>query len=433
MKAHSKHCITSLVLLLGLSTALVACGDEDPDEKNNLTQNNDTSEREQVDCVAACTDLGACGAALDVSCLSGFQQTCVAQCEQDASVVGLSQVSCATAAPFADGAVALEGTCAQVNACMPAPSDYSPGATDTWDACISDSGKYERFEPSISSAGRVAGFEDIADLLWRKNTAPSDADFLAAREIYAAGEGLDSRVQRREDEHYPPVMENGETLRCRDEGVPAKDPNRCVGPAQIRPIINDAFSAGIKGEDPWVNAAKIEAALTWFLYVSTHKEAVTCTVTKKDCDSAYAYYTGDKPRAEGIGLAGIFRRQVPQAHERVWDGLLAVRCWRDLDGGEEATDLTLRDRAVDQMDKALLYGLYQLVGQRTAQALAYQSDQRRAALAWLEIMAPVLELSASEIDASTSIALQADFKSYTGAKAQAETILGGLDEFYTCP
>lgn len=412
---------------------MIGCEDDDPIEENNPTENNATSKKEQLDCAAACTDLGSCGADLDVSCLSDFQQTCVAQCEQDGSVAGFAQVSCATATAFVDSALALEGTCAQVNTCAPDASDYSPGGDDTWDACISDAGTYERFEPSISSAGRVAGFEEIADLLWRKDASPSKADFLAAREIYAAGEGLDSRVQRREDEHYPAVVENGEVLQCRDEGVPAKDSDRCVGPAQISPIINTAFEAGIDGKDPWVNAAKIEAALTWFMYVSTHKEAITCTVKKKDCDSAYAYYTGDKPRAEGIGLAGIFKRQVPQAHERVWDGLLAVRCWRDLDGEEEAINLDLRDRAVNQMDKALLYGLSQLVGQRTAQALAYEKNQRSAALAWLEIMVPVLERSASEINATTSTSLQSTFTSYTGAQGQAESALDDLETLYVCP
>lgn len=433
MKDLSKHCIIGLLLLTS-SVALTGCPDQDPDPTdNNLTNNEPAGPKEELDCQTACTALAACDQGLELSCLTDFQQTCVAQCEQDGSVAGFAQVSCDTVALYADGALGLEGTCAQVNACTPDASDYAPGADDTWDACVSDGGTYERFEPSISSAGRVAGFEEIADLLWRKTQAPSGADFLAAREIYAAGEGLDSRVQRREDEHYPAVVEDGQTLRCRDEGVPAKDPNRCVGPAQIRPILNQAFADGIEGKDPWVNAAKIEAALTWFLYVSTHKEAITCTVKKKDCDSAYAYYTGDKPRSEGIGLAGIFKRQVPQAHERVWDGILAVRCWRDLDGEEEATDLALRARAVDQMDRALLYGLYQLVGQRTAQALAYEENQRRAALAWLEIMVPVLDRSATQIDATRAATLRTQFSTYTPTPTLTEDALDNLASFYACP
>ena len=73
---------------------------------------------------------------------------------------------------------------------------------------------------------------------------PGKQEFVDSNVIYLEPEGLDSRISRREDEHYPKVMQNGETLRCRDEGVPELDANRCVGPAQIKPVILSAFDAG---------------------------------------------------------------------------------------------------------------------------------------------------------------------------------------------
>ena len=280
--------------------------------------------------------------------------------------------------------------------CEPAASDYSPGADDEWPECISDDGVYHQFQESISTIGRVGGFEEIADFLWR-NGSPNPAAFVAARDVYATGEGLDSRVQRREDEHYPPVTDSdtGDVLRCRDEGVPAMAPERCVGPALILPILNGAFQAGIEGTDPDVQAARIEAALLWFLYVSTHKEANTCALASKDCDSAYAYYSGGEDRSGGLGLAGVVREIAPDTHDRVWDAILAVRCWRDLDSGEEATDLEVRDRAVWQLDTALLHGLARIVADRYE---SWADSGSEADAAFVEILGGVLDRAATEID-----------------------------------
>jgi major membrane immunogen (membrane-anchored lipoprotein) len=316
--------------------------------------------------------------------------------------------------------------------CVPLTSDYSAGADDEWPACISDDGDYHRFEEGISSAGRVAGFEQIADILWRNGT-PSTAEFLDAREVYAADQGLDSRIQRREDEHYPAVSGGeGGTLKCRDEGVPAMDPDRCVGPGKILPIINAAFLDGGSGNNPEVNAARIEGALLWFLYVSTHKEATTCAEKAKDCDSAYAYYTGDLPREGGIGLAGYLRTIDENAHDRVWDGILAVRCWRDLDSAETATDLETRDRAIEQLDTALLHGFAAVVKARLARFAGESGADRDAAWAFLQVAGPVLNRAAANNDTDAAAFLEA---AWTG-DADGLDVQGAsdaLDAAFPCP
>jgi hypothetical protein len=288
--------------------------------------------------------------------------------------------------------------------CEPLASDYAPGADDTWPACVSDGGTYVSFEPTASTTARVAAFESIADLLWR-TTAPDSDAFLDARELYATGEGLESRVVRREDEHYPPVSDGmGGTLSCRDEGVPALDPDRCVGPAQIQPLVSEAFAAGIRGEEPDLNAARIEAALLWFLYVSTHKEAFTCTTVQRDCDSSHAYYTGGQPFDAAIGLAGYLRDLDADAHDRVTDGILAVRCWRDLDGEATATNLALRGQALAQLDRALLRGLAVVVLDRIAR---WEESSSATDAAFLEVLAPVLTREATARDATQGAALAA--------------------------
>ena len=384
---------------------LWGCPEDDPTPTSNVAANtttNTTTPPAMVDCAEVCGGLTMCQSAQQVcggQLPGGFVAACEAACgEQPGEWSTLHQADCEAAGPVAVQRLGLAPGCGGVD-CERPQTDFVPGADDSWAACISDDGEYHQVEMSISSIGRVQGFEEIADLLWRTEGVPGGEAFVSARDIYATGEGLDSRVQRREDEHYPAVTdEQGMTLQCRDEGVPQMSPDRCVGPARILPILNDAFQQGIAGAEPLVQAARIEAALLWFLYVSTHKEAITCTGKMKDCDSSYAYYTGGQPLDAAIGLAGYFREQAPWAHERVWEGILAVRCWRDLDSGEQAMDLELRDQAVEQLDRALLYGVSRVVADRLARVQGLEGARRQAAWSFAQILGGVLDRAATERD-----------------------------------
>lgn len=408
-----------------------ACEEDDPTPNTELNNNNDknNSKPDVKDCDSACAALATCDE-VDTMCQGlDFAATCKARCEADDSVVGYATLSCAATAALLDDAAGLQGTCAQINMCQPKATDYSPGQDDQWESCVSDGGTYEPIQMSISSIGRVEGYEQIAALLWEK-ASPSTADFVQAREIYAAGEGLDSRVQRREDEHYPAPAGGA---KCSEEGIPATAPDRCVGPAKILPILTEAFNKGIDGESPEVNAAKVDAALLWFLYVSSHKEATTCTNVAKDCDSAYAYYTGGIARSGGIGLAGQVLKRSPKAHDRVWDGILAVRCWRDLDDADTATNLDLRDRAISQLDEALLYGLSRVIAARVATMQLHEGAQLEADWAWLKILGPVLDRDATARDSAVAQTLRTQFGKATVAEFDAEATLGALDALYPCP
>ena len=207
--------------------------------------------------------------------------------------------------------------------CEPSAGDYALCVDDTWPACVSDFGEYVRIEESISTIARVGGFERIADLLFDAGESPSPDDFLMARMIYQEDEGLDSRVVRRFDPHY----EVPEGTDCTAEGTPAMFMDYCTGPAQMQPILLDALMQGFEGTQPRYNAGRIEGALLRFLYVSTYKESLTCTTKAKDCDSAYAYYTGGAEARGGLALARRVAAVDPLAHDRAWDGLLALRCW----------------------------------------------------------------------------------------------------------
>ncbi len=232
--------------------------------------------------------------------------------------------------------------------CDAVDDDY-PG--QTWDACVSDDGEWVLAgEETPSSAARVAAYEAIGDLLWRNPCVPGSEDFIAAQGIYGEDGGVGSRVTKRYDAHLTPPQDAD----CKADDAGERWPDYCVGPARIEPLILDAFEAGIAGEDPSGNAAKVRAGLLWFYWVSTYKEAFTCATTQRDCDSSWAYYTGAKQLEDAqLGLAGEIAQAHPQVHESVFTALLGLRCWRGLDPDATATDDALHQRALAQLDRAL--------------------------------------------------------------------------------
>jgi hypothetical protein len=319
--------------------------------------------------------------------------------------------------------------------CEPLATDYSVASNESWAACAPDGGTYVAFEATISTIARIDAYEAMATLLWDNANVPTPEDFLAARELYATDEGLGSRVARREDEHYPPVTDaTGAVLSCRNEGVPALDPDRCVGPAQMLPLINDAFVAGINGADPVVNAARLDATLIWFLYLSTYKEAITCTSVKKDCDSSWAYYNGGtQPEEPARGLGRLVDTAAPQTHDRINDGIFAVRCWRDIDSAEVATDIALRDQALLQLDTALLHGMAKLVLERMTDLETATGVDRDADWAWLQIVGSALVREASDRDPAAAVVIETAFASSTPETVDLPAVREAISATFPCP
>lgn len=316
--------------------------------------------------------------------------------------------------------------------CTPLDTDYAPDADDMWAACVTDDGEYHRIQEDISTIARVAAFEELAALLFDPSVDPSAEDFLEGRLIYQRDEGLDSRVVRRYDPHF----EVPDGTDCTLDGVPAMYPEYCVGPSTLAPMILDAFAAGIEGGRdtlPRVQAARVEAALLWFLYVSTYKESLTCTTTAKDCDSAYAYYTGGEPARGGIGLAGRVSEVDPEAHDRAWDGLLAVRCWRDLDPDTMATDLALRDRARAQYDRAVLDGVAAIVRSRLVQAC--EADDAALLYHWevARTLGRALDREAEARDAAAAATLRDAFANPSPGAVDVAAAVDAIDALFDCP
>jgi hypothetical protein len=332
-------------------------------------------------------------------------------------------------------------------ACMALASDYTPrvmmSATDTWPACVSDPGLYVRFSTSTSSITRTAAFERMnldptngrPAGLFDPRRDPTPEEFTAARMVYLEPEGLDSRLVRRADEHYPQPTPSND---CRVDTVRAANPDYCAGPMRLLPIVNDSFrdgQLGTSGTPQRVLAARIEAAIVWFLNISTYKESLTCTAVTDDCDSAWAYYTGGVQRADAmhVGLSRRVRDAEPATHDRIWDGLLAVRCWRTLDAATPATDTALRERARAQLDAALTRGVVAVFEARLRAMAAATGAERDAHFAFVKVLAPLLDRAVRARDADAADTLRAQLAATAPAGVDASRVIAALERALPCP
>lgn len=323
--------------------------------------------------------------------------------------------------------------------CGPLPDDYTPrvamSSTDTWPMCVSDRGTYARFNTNTSTIARIDAFERIRRLLrFDPSYDPTADEFTTARMIYLEPEGLESRVSRRTDEHYPQPTNNNCTL----EEVRMANPDYCAGPVKLVPILNNSFrdgQAGGNGTLPRVLAARIEAALLWFLYLSPYKESLTCTTNPPDCDSAWAYYTGgvDRQAPMQIGLARYVSSIERDTHDRIWDGILAVRCWRDLDMATPATNVTLRERARAQLDRALTRGIVAVLEQRLRAMAASRGGEQQAHFAFVKIIGPLLDRAVRERDPAAADTLRSQFQATSPDGMDVSLVVRLLEQTLPCP
>ena len=82
------------------------------------------------------------------------------------------------------------------DACAADEVAYRPGADDRYPACSSDDAGYALIADTPSSIARVEAYEDILVIL---GDSPDIDAFTAARAKYSEEEGLESRLQRREN------------------------------------------------------------------------------------------------------------------------------------------------------------------------------------------------------------------------------------------
>lgn len=344
------------------------------------------------------------------------------------------------------------------SACGPLATDYQPRDNpdgDMWEACAGDMYPYVQVNPGTpGSAARIEAYIEMAKLLWDNPDEPTPEDFTAARDQYVIPEGLESRLNRREDLHvegipmdeWDPQVDGDK--QCTVQALADKYPARCVGPITLKPIIEAAFAAGQSGEgDPRIHAAEIRAAIDWFLWLSVYKEAETCgSENPGDCDSCWAYYTGLEPMDSGKAFSRDVLDQSQNTHERIWDGIRAVRCWRDLynEGGTYPLfadlDTAARDEfevGWEQLDQALHRGVALVVrghAEDYFNALCGTGDAYQpAAWTYLQIIGPALQREAEARDAGQAATLAA---LWANSEPTAQDIADGIaaiDAIFACP
>ena len=290
--------------------------------------------------------------------------------------------------------------------CMAAADDYTPrdmmSANDTYPMCVSDAmpDRYTQIGASVSTNARIAAFEQIATRLFIAG-APANQDFIDSRLLYVTDNGLESRVARREDFHYPAAPAACNTL---TPEVLAMHADRCIGPARLQPALQAAFMVGSTSADARerrLAAARIEAHLLWFLYISVHKELNTCGAVPADCDSGWSYYGGGEHRSGGLGFARYVRPLEQATHDRIFDGVLAVRCWRGLDdptmAGDDAMFAALRTRAIAQTDRAALRGVVVILKSRLTRLDTQTGVDAEVTWEMIRTLGPVLQRAADAL------------------------------------
>lgn len=313
------------------------------------------------------------------------------------------------------------------NACMPAGGDFQPRSATPrmapWDQCmaVTSAETYPVFNaaPSASARMRAVDVLDRPGGFFDPTRDPMPDEFAptmppAGMDTSANGllnsTGIAVRYQRRADEHYAPPAGLVLNSTYQDYCGPAANwmANRdyCSSPAALNPVLTASLASGMGGgaTPSRVFAARIQATLQWWTFLSTYKETLTCAPVAGDCDAGFGYYTGGSSRSEAMqyGLArSLLALGSPgrEAHDRIWDGLLAVRCWRDLDGGRAmppvaATNEALREQARTQLDRALTRGMALIVQARlrsfaSTDGDAMRANERQAHAAWIGVVGPL--------------------------------------------
>ena len=327
--------------------------------------------------------------------------------------------------------------------CMAAADDYTPrdmmSANDTYPMCVSDAmpDRYTQIGASVSTNARIAAFEQIATKLFIAG-APSNQDFIDSRLLYVTDNGLESRVSRREDEHYPAAPAACNTLM---PDVLAMHPDRCVGPFKLQPALQAAFMVGSTSADPRerrLAAARVEGYLLWFLYVSLHKELTTCRTTPADCDSGWSYYAGGEHRAGGLGFARYVKALEPATHDRIFDGVLAVRCWRGLDDvtmpGDDAMFAALRTRAIAQTDRAALRGVVTILKSRLTRLDTQTGLDAEVTWEMIRTLGPVLQRAADALGGTEATVWRTEIaKPAVPTMTSRNAMHRALDILFPCP
>ncbi len=326
-----------------------------------------------------------------------------------------------------------------LSACARPATDYQPQARDAgasgWPACPSDDGMFRFGSPNIpAAAARVRAYDAMGARLWNNPNEPTPDDFTAARLEYSTMNGLASRVARRQDVTEPelPLMDK---FACQsDPAIAASAPDRCAGPARLKPIIDEAFVQGTAGTEPRVQAARIEASLLFFMHLSMLSEVWTCSFDSlTDCDAAMGYYSAEPVPSMTSGYSTLVSRLTPSTHLAIYDALLGVRCWRDTDKQLPAQRTDLYERAASQMRRASSRGLAGVLRERMRRLSCAQGGERDAARAFVSTLGSLFHRQLRAANAAAADEVRAFTQAPVSDDAAIARAVAALDRTVPCP
>jgi hypothetical protein len=303
--------------------------------------------------------------------------------------------------------------------CMPGATEFQPRSMAArvapWNMCpmgVPNADTWVAFAMDINAANRVQTIDvlDRPGALFDPTRDPAPMEFINADMIFQSN-GVAARFQRRPDEHYGPApgipLDAAYQDFCRNAANAMANRDYCAGPNFLNPVYVAGITAGMSGmpAPSRIHAARIQAAYYWWAYLSIYKESLTCAPVVADCDASFGYFSGGAARNAmtqyGLGRALLALGDPGRAaFDRIWDGLLAVRCWRDQDGGRavppaNATNAMLREQARNQLETAITRGMALLIQARlrafaSTEGNAMRAAERQAHAAWLGVIGPLL-------------------------------------------
>ena len=321
--------------------------------------------------------------------------------------------------------------------CLSGANDYHPrdnmSMNDIWPACISDDNTFHLLGASAPpSAARVAAFESVGPSLWAKATLPETTAFVAAATAFGATDGLAAQLVGLQDPHYP-QLQNADTCAANASSYP----DRCAGATKLLPVFTDAMQAGKNGSGTHVAASRLEAVLLWSFYLSAMSDSATCSLTSSvDCDSQWSDVTGGKGRDQVTGLSGYVSKLGLESKDRIVDGTLAVRCWRDFTSAGNPRD-DMFNFARQQLDRALLHGLALVARQRFSQLGCATGQFQEGHFQFVKILVGLLDRASRTGDPSRAAkadVLKTQINAATAAAVDVAAAVAALDALYpACP
>jgi hypothetical protein len=219
-----------------------------------------------------------------------------------------------------------------------------------------------------------------------------------------------------------------------DPSVAMSSPDRCAGPARLKPIIDEAFVQGTAGNEPRAQAARIEAALLFFMHLSMLSEVWTCSFDSlTDCDAAMGYYSAEPVPSTTSGASALVARLTPATHLAIYDALLGVRCWRDTDRQLPVSRTDLYQRAAGQLRRASSRGLAGILRERVRRLSCAQGEERDAARAFVSTLGELFHRQLRAANAAAADEVRAFTQAPSSDDAAITRAVAALDRIFPCP